>query len=150
MEALEHFKVSGPDQNPPVLDYLKTEGDQNYDIRLSVVIEPEGKESTVVSNSNFKYMYWNMAQQLAHHTVNGCNVVVGDIMASGTISGQEPSSFGSMLELSWAGKNSVKMNDGSERKFLRDGDTVIMKGHCEKDGIRVGFGEVRSKLLPTK
>ncbi|MBO6536974.1 MAG: fumarylacetoacetase [Balneolaceae bacterium] len=150
MEALEPFKVAGPEQDPPVLDYLKTDGELNYDLNLSVEIEPEGSEPTVVSNSNFKYMYWNMAQQLAHHTVNGCNVNIGDMMASGTISGKSPDSYGSMLELSWAGKNPVKLNDGSERKFLNDGDTVTMKGHCEKDGKRVGFGEVRSKLLPAK
>ncbi len=150
MEALEPFKVAGPEQDPPVLDYLKTDGELNYDLNLTVEIEPEGSEPTVVSNSNFKYMYWNMAQQLAHHTVNGCNVNIGDMMASGTISGKSPDSYGSMLELSWAGKNPVKLNDGSERKFLNDGDTVTMKGHCEKDGKRVGFGEVRSKLLPAK
>lgn len=150
LEALEPFKVAGPVQDPPVLDYLKSQGALNFDLNLTVEIEPEGCEPTLVSNSNFKYMYWNMAQQLAHHTVNGCNVNVGDMMASGTISGKSPDSYGSMLELSWAGKNPVKLNDGSERKFLNDGDTVIMKGHCEKDGIRVGFGEVRSKLLPAK
>ena len=149
MEALEPFQVDGPTQNPPVLDYLSSDA-KNYDINLTVEIEPEGSESTVVSTSNFKYMYWNMAQQLAHHTVNGCNVNVGDMMASGTISGKSPDSFGSMLELSWAGKNPVPLNDGSERTFLQDGDTVTMKGHCEKEGIRVGFGEVRSKLLPAK
>ena len=149
MEALEPFQVDGPTQNPPVLDYLSSDA-KNYDINLTVEIEPEGSEPTVVSTSNFKYMYWNMAQQLAHHTINGCNVNVGDMMASGTISGKSPDSFGSMLELSWAGKNPVPLNDGSERTFLKDGDTVIMKGHCEKEGIRVGFGEVRSKLLPAK
>lgn len=150
MEALEPFKVAGPKQDPPVLDYLNTRGKQNYDLNLTVEIEPDGKEATVVSTSNFKYMYWSMSQQLAHHTVNGCNVNVGDMMASGTISGKSPDSYGSMLELSWAGKNPVELNDGSTRKFLQDGDTVIMKGYCEKDGIRVGFGEVRSKLLPAK
>ena len=149
-EALEYFKVAGPKQDPPVLEYLGFDGDLNYDINLTVEIEPDGEEPTTVSESNFKYMYWNMAQQLAHHTVNGCNVTIGDMMASGTISGKDANSYGSMLELSWAGKNPVQLNDGSERKFLQDGDTVIMKGHCEKDGIRVGFGEVRSKLLPAK
>ncbi len=149
MEALEPFQVDGPTQDPPVLDYLSSDA-KNYDINLTVEIEPEGSEPTVVSTSNFKYMYWNMAQQLAHHTVNGCNVNVGDMMASGTISGKSPDSFGSMLELSWAGKNPVPLNDGSKRTFLQDGDTVTMKGHCAKEGVRVGFGEVRSKLLPAK
>ncbi len=151
LEALEPFRVEGPNQNPKVLPYLEYSGLKNYDINLEVQIEPKTTNSTTtVSKSNFKYMYWNMAQQLAHHTVNGCNINVGDMMASGTISGKEPDSYGSMLELSWAGKNPVKLNDGSERKFLDDGDTVIMKGYCEKNGIRVGFGEVRSKLLPAK
>lgn len=95
-------------------------------------------------------MYWNMCQQLAHHTINGCNVKVGDMMASGTISGPEPHEYGSMLEISWAGKNSIEMPDGSQRKFIKDGDTVVMRGFGLSDGVRIGFGEVRSKILPTK
>ncbi len=148
MEALAPFKLQGPTQEPEVLSYLKCEGLKNYDIKLEVAIQPENCEETVVSNSNFKYMYWNMSQQLAHHTVNGCNVKVGDLMASGTISGKDDTSYGSMLELSWAGKHAVKLKEGGERKFIQDNDTVIMRGYCEKEGIRVGFGEVRSKLLP--
>jgi fumarylacetoacetase len=93
-------------------------------------------------------MYWNMSQQLAHHTINGCNVNSGDMMGSGTISGPTPDSYGSMLELTWRGQNPLKMNDGSERKFINDNDSVIMKGYCKKDGIRIGFGECKSKLLP--
>lgn len=151
MEALDPFRVDGPDQDPEVLPYLKYDGVKNYDIALEVQIQPEGeKEASTVSQSNFKYMYWNMAQQLAHHTVNGCNLNVGDMMASGTISGKDENSYGSMLELSWAGSKPVALNNGKERKFLEDGDTVIMKGHAEKDGVHVGFGEVRSKLLPAK
>ena len=95
-------------------------------------------------------MYWNQNQQLAHHTVNGCNINAGDMYASGTISGPTRESYGSMLELSWKGTNPVKLKDGSERKFIQDYDTVIMRGHCEKDGVRVGFGEVSSKVLPAK
>lgn len=148
MEALAPFKLQGPDQEPEVLSYLKCDGLKNYDINLEVLIQPENCEETVVSKSNFKYMYWNMSQQLAHHTVNGCNVKVGDLMASGTISGKDDTSYGSMLELSWAGKHTVKLKEGGERKFIQDYDTVIMRGYCEKDGIRVGFGEVSSKLLP--
>ena len=148
MEALEPFRVKGPLQIPEVLPYLKYNGDRNIDINLEVAIEPENVSETIVTRSNFKYMYWNMEQQLAHHTVNGCNVRVGDIMASGTISGKDKSSYGSMLEISWAGSKSISMADGSERKFVEDNDTVIMRGHCEKDGVRVGFGEVRGKLLP--
>jgi fumarylacetoacetase len=93
-------------------------------------------------------MYWTMVQQLAHHTVNGCNIRRGDMMGSGTISGPTPDSYGSMLELAWKGTKPVPMNDGTERKFINDNDTVIMRGHCEKNGVRIGFGEVRTKLLP--
>lgn len=151
LEALDAFREDGPEQDPKVLPYLEYSGLKNYDINLEVQIESEdGTEPTIVSNSNFKYMYWNMAQQLAHHTVNGCNVKVGDLMASGTISGKDENSYGSMLELSWAGSKTITLNNGEERKFLKDGDTVILKGFAEKDGKRVGFGEVRSKLLPTK
>lgn len=95
-------------------------------------------------------MYWNMCQQLAHHTVNGCNVEVGDMYASGTISGPEKHEFGSMLELTWRGTKPLQLSDGTERKFIQDGDTVTMKGFAEKDGIRVGFGEVSGKVLPAK
>lgn len=151
MEALNPFRVQGPDQKPEVLPYLQYQGSKNYDINLEVLIQPESHdEPSSVSKSNFKYMYWNMAQQLAHHTVNGCNVNIGDLMASGTISGKDENSYGSMLELSWAGSKSVPLNHGEERKFLQDGDTVIMKGNAQKDGVRIGFGEVRSKLLPAK
>jgi fumarylacetoacetase len=89
-----------------------------------------------------------MVQQLAHHTVNGCNIHAGDMMASGTISGPTEANYGSMLELSWRGTKPLKLKDGSERKFIQDGDTVIMRGYCEKEGLRLGFGEVRSKVLP--
>ncbi len=150
LDALEPFKIPGPEQDPKVLPYLEYEGDKHYDINLEVAIQPEGGEDSTVCHSNFKHMYWNMAQQLAHHTVNGCNVRTGDMMASGTISGPERESYGSMLELSWRGTNPVKLSDGSERKFIQDHDTVVMKGHCAKDGVRVGFGEVRTKVNPAE
>ncbi|UII80892.1 fumarylacetoacetase [Flagellimonas sp. CMM7] len=150
LEALEPFRVSGPDQEPKVLPYLEFEGVKNYDIKLEVGISPKGSEEETVCHSNFKYMYWNMAQQLAHHTVNGCNINVGDLYGSGTISGKDENSYGSMLELAWMGTKPIKMKDGSERKFINDGDTVIMRGSAEKDGIRVGFGEVSAKVLPAK
>src|SRR6056297_4243368 len=139
LEALAHFKVAGPKQDPKVLPYLKYTGKSNYDIQLEVGLHPEQSEESIVSTSNLKYMYWNMQQQLAHHTVNGCNINIGDIMASGTISGKEEHSFGSMLELSWGGTKSIKLKDGTERKFIEDGDTVTMKGYAQKDDIRVGF-----------
>ena len=148
LEALEPFKVKGPKQEPKVLPYLEYAGFQNYDINLEVSIQPKNKDVTIISHSNFKYMYWNMAQQLAHHTINGCNVKVGDVMASGTISGKSTTSYGSMLELSWGGKKPLKLAHGEERIFIEDYDTVTMKGYCEKDDIRVGFGAVSAQLLP--
>jgi fumarylacetoacetase len=150
LEALDQFRVAGPKQDPPVLPYLQYEGAKNFDIQLEVGLAPEGDETTIISRSNFQYMYWNMAQQLAHHTVNGCDVHVGDMMASGTISGPTEDSFGSMLELAWAGSKPLKLKNGASRKFIEDGDTVSMKGYCEKDGIRVGFGELYTKVLPSK
>ena len=150
MEALEPFKTTSPKQDPEVLDYLKFEGDKNYDINLEVYLKPKNSEDNLISQSNYKFMYWNMYQQLAHHTVNGCNVEVGDVYASGTISGEDKSSFGSMLELTWRGTEPLKLKDGIERKFIEDGDTVTMKAWSAKDGIRVGFGEVSGTILPAK
>lgn len=150
MDALEPFRCASPLQEPEVLPYLKSEGDHNFDIALEVQISPEGGQPHTICNSNFKYMYWSMAQQLAHHTVNGCNMRIGDMCASGTISGTTSNSYGSMLELTWRGTKPIAMPDGSERKFIMDGDTVIMKGHCEKNGIRIGFGDVTAKVLPAK
>lgn len=150
IEALKPFKVEGPPQEPEVLDYLKFEGLKNYDINLSVSIMPEESYAeTVICKSNFKYMYWNMSQQIAHHTVNGCNLNVGDMMASGTISGKSEDSYGSMLELSWGGKKNIVLENGLSRTFVEDYDSIIMRGYCEKDNIRVGFGEVKTKLLPS-
>ena len=148
LEALEPFRTSSPTQEPEVLDYLKFEGDKNYNIQLEVYLKPKDAESTLISESNFKYMYWNMAQQLAHHTINGCNVEVGDLYASGTISGKDEKSYGSMLELTWRGTKPLKLSNGEERKFIEDHDTIIIKGFSEKDGMRVGFGEVSGQILP--
>ncbi|AZZ58417.1 fumarylacetoacetase [Riemerella anatipestifer] len=150
LEALEPFRTTSPKQEPEVLPYLKFEGDKNFDIALEVYLTPENGAENLICQSNFKYMYWNMAQQLAHHTVNGCNVEVGDMYASGTISGKEPSSFGSMLELTWRGQNPLTLSDSSERKFIEDGDTITMRGFAQKEHIRVGFGEVKTKVLPAK
>lgn len=150
LDALQPFKVASPTQIPEVLDYLKCDSDKSYDINLQVIIEPKGGSENVICESNFKYMYWTMAQQLAHHSVNGCNIRGGDLMGSGTISGPTPNSYGSMLELAWKGTKPLKLNDGTERKFIHDHDTVIMRGYCEKDGVRVGFGEVSTEVLPAK
>ena len=150
LEALEPFRTESPVQEPQVLDYLKFSGQKNYDINLEVSLTPDRGTELLLCQSNFKFMYWNLCQQLAHHTVNGCNVEVGDMYASGTISGTEKNSFGSMLELTWKGTEPLKLNDGQERQFLEDHDTVTMKGWAEKDGLRVGFGEVTGKILPAK
>ncbi len=149
LDALEPFRCEGENQEPEVLPYLKFSGNKNIDINLEVQICSDNFEPHTVSKSNYKYMYWNMNQQLAHHTVNGCDIHAGDMMASGTISGNDESAYGSMLELSWKGTKPLAMPDGSERKFINDGDTVVMKAHCEKDGVRIGFDEVKTKVLPT-
>ena len=110
----------------------------------------ENTEGGIICQSNFKNMYWTVAQQIAHHTVNGCNLNVGDVLASGTISGKEPHSFGSLLELTWGGKNPIVLPNGAKRTFVEDGDTVIITGFAEKNGIKISFGEVRNTVLPTK
>jgi fumarylacetoacetase len=150
LDALEPFRVSGPKQDPKVLPYLEYEGDKHIDINLEVAIAPESGDEKVVCHSNYRHMYWNMNQQLAHHTVNGCNIKAGDMMASGTISGGEEGMYGSMLEITWKGTKPVQMPNGSERKFIQDNDTVIMRGYSQRDGVRVGFGEVKAKVLPAK
>jgi fumarylacetoacetase len=150
LDALEPFRVAGPVQDPKVLPYLEYSGNKHIDINLQVAIQPENSTEKVVTNSNYKHMYWNMNQQLAHHTSNGCNINVGDMMASGTISGPEEGQYGSMLEVSWKGTKPVSMPDGTERRFINDHDTVIMRGYSEKDNVRVGFGEVSVKVLPAK
>ena len=149
MEALEPFRVPGPVQEPKVLPYLDFQGPRNFDINLEVSLAPADLEENVVCRSNLKYMYWNMAQQLTHHTSNGCNIRIGDLMASGTISGPEPGSYGSMLELTWGGTKPITLSNGSQRRFVEDYDTVTIRGWSEKEGKRVGFGEVQTKILPT-
>jgi fumarylacetoacetase len=148
LDALEPFRVEGPKPIKPQLPYLHFTGKKSFDIHLEVAIQPKNAKETIVTKTNFKHMYWNMSQQLAHHTINGCPINAGDLMGSGTISGPTPDSYGSMLELTWAGEKPIKMKDGSERTFINDNDTVIMRGHCEKDGTRIGFGEVSTQLLP--
>ena len=150
LDALEPFRTAGPIQKPKVLPYLEYNGNKHLDIELTVAIQTENGSKKVVTNSNYKHMYWNMNQQLAHHTVNGCNVNCGDMFASGTISGPEVGSFGSMLEISWKGTKPVKMPDGSERKFVQDGDSVIFNGRAKNKNFNIGFGELISKVLPPK
>ena len=148
LDALEPFRAKSPSQHPKPLPYLQQEGDHSFDIHLEVDIITDKGITTTVSKSNFKYMYWTMSQQLAHHTVNGCTVNSGDMMGSGTISGPTPDSYGSMLELAWQGTKPVPLNDGTERKFIQDNDTVIIRGFCKNKDLRIGFGEVSTKLLP--
>ncbi|HBG20654.1 MAG TPA: fumarylacetoacetase [Desulfobulbaceae bacterium] len=143
LDALEPFRCKGPEQSPLPLPYLQTEGDLAYDIRLEVYLQ-----NSRISRSNFKYMYWNINQQLAHHTITGCNVIPGDLMASGTISAPEEGGYGSLLELSWKGTKSIRLENGDQRKFLQDGDTVTLTGWCQGRGYRVGFGEVTGEILP--
>jgi fumarylacetoacetase len=148
LDALEPFRTHGPAQDVEVLPYLKTDGPKTFDINLEVLIKPPKTEEVSVCRSNFKYLYWNMAQQLAHQTVNGCNINVGDMYASGTISGADPGSYGSLLEITWKGSKPIQFPDGSQRKFIEDHDTVIMRAFAEKDGMRVGFGESVTQILP--
>lgn len=150
LDALEPYRTLGPAQNPEVLPYLEFEGEKNIDINLEVAIETENGKETGVGFSNYKYLYWTMNQQLAHHTVNGCNIRGGDMLASGTVSGTKETSFGSMLELAWTGTKPITLDDGTTRSFINDGDTVIMRGHCMGNGVKIGFGEVRTKVLPAK
>lgn len=148
-EALEPFRTEGPVQSPEPLDYLKTKGNPTYDINLDVYLKTQKmNEPELIAKSNFKYLYWNVYQQLAHHTVNGCNMRTGDLLASGTISGPDKFSFGSLLELNWKGTEPIKLQNGEERKFLEDYDIVIIKGYCEKGELRIGFGEVTGQILP--
>uniref|UniRef100_A0A5G2QPJ7 Fumarylacetoacetase n=1 Tax=Sus scrofa TaxID=9823 RepID=A0A5G2QPJ7_PIG len=138
-----------PSQDPKPLPYLRHDQPYMFDINLSVALKGEGmSQAATICRSNFKYMYWTMLQQLTHHSVNGCNLQPGDLLGSGTISGPEPESFGSMLELSWRGTKAIELGNGQTRKFLLDGDEVIITGHCQGDGYRVGFGQCTGKVLP--
>jgi fumarylacetoacetase len=148
LDALEPFRVDGPEQTPDVLQYLKYSGAKNFDIALEVLLQPEGGDPVTISRSNFKYMYWNVNQQLAHHTVNGCNIQVGDMYASGTISGPSPGSYGSLLELTWNGSRPLLLSDQTQRSFIEDGDAIILRGNAERNGVRIGFGLCTGKILP--
>lgn len=148
LEALEPFRTKGYLQEPKVLPYLEYSGNKNIDIHLEVYLQPEGGAENKIISSNYKYMYWTMEQQLAHHTVNGCNINIGDMMASGTISGPLPHEYGSMMELTWRGTKPIQLSDGSERKFVNDNDSIIIRGFCKNEKVRIGFGECKATLLP--
>ncbi|XP_057579583.1 fumarylacetoacetase isoform X2 [Hippopotamus amphibius kiboko] len=137
------------EMNPKVLPYLHHDQPYTFDIHLYVALKGEGmNQAATICRSNFKYMYWTMLQQLTHHSVNGCNLRPGDLLASGTVSGPEPESFGCMLELSWKGTKAIELGNGQTRTFLLDGDEVILTGHCQGDGYRIGFGQCAGKVLP--
>ena len=149
LEALEPFKTNLPEQDPEPLPYLKEVQPYSYNIDLHVGIKSENMDAPhTISISNFKHLYWSVNQQLTHHTETGCNMSTGDMLGSGTISGTEKSEYGSMLELSWAGKEKVSLGNGEERVFLKDGDTVYMNGVCKGEGYTLGFGDCIGKILP--
>lgn len=150
IDALEPFRVDGPSQDPEVLPYLQFSGKQNFDIALDVYLTPKDGEASLISKSNHKYLYWNIPQQLAHHTVNGCPISAGDVYASGTISAPYPEGYGSMLELSWGGSKPIPISDGSTRTFLLDYDKITITGYCEGKDYKIGFGEVTGTVLPAK
>jgi fumarylacetoacetase len=148
LEALEPFFTEAPKQDPKPLEYLRENHRRTYDIQLEVLLQSEEmNQPQTICESNFKYLYWTIQQQLAHHTVNGCNMRTGDLLASGTISGPAGSSYGSLLELTWRGTKPIQLPSG-ERRFIQDGDTIIIRGWCQGDGYRIGFGDVRGKVLP--
>jgi len=149
MDALEPFRCESPKQEITPLPYLQhTHKNNSFDVKLTASVETENGELNLLTKTNFKYMYWSMAQQLTHHTVNGCNVRAGDMMGSGTLSGTAKNSYGSMLELTWAGKNPITLKDGTTRTFFNNGDTVILRGYCENNDVRIGFGKCTGKIMP--
>lgn len=148
MEALAPFRVTPPVQDPAPLPYLRHEADFTFDIRLEVALRSAQMEAPhTICRSNFKTLYWTIAQQIAHHTITGCNLQTGDLLASGTISGAAPDSYGSLLELTWRGTKPISLPTGETRKFLEDGDTLTMTGYCQGDGYRVGFGAVTGTII---
>jgi fumarylacetoacetase len=154
LAALEPFRVAGPAQFPAPLPYLQSQGDWAFDIQLEARLQSAqmikaGHPPLTLTHTNFKHLYWNMAQQLAHHTSNGCNLRPGDLLASGTISGPEPGSYGSLLELTWSGERPINLPTGETRRFLEDGDVLTITGLCQREGYRVGFGEVTATIYAT-
>ncbi|KAK3152410.1 hypothetical protein QOZ80_2BG0158520 [Eleusine coracana subsp. coracana] len=148
LDALKPFTCEAPKQEPEPLPYLAERNHINYDISLEVLIKPKGQnDASVVAKTNFKNLYWTVTQQLAHHTVNGCNMSPGDIFATGTLSGPEPESLGCLLELTWNGQKEIQVGN-STRKFLEDGDEVILTGCCKGEGYSIGFGACTGKVLP--
>jgi fumarylacetoacetase len=148
-EALEPFRLHGPKQDPEPLSYLKQTQPNNYDMQLGVALRAGAmNEAAEISSTNFKYMYWSSVQQLVHHASSGCAMNVGDLLGSGTISGPEKNQRGNLLEISWNGTEPLELPGGVKRTFLEDGDSLVMRGWCQGDGYRVGFGEVEGTITP--
>ena len=147
LEALDPFRKPLAAQDPVPMSYLKRANDFTFDIQLEARLQTKMGEPQTITRSNFQNLYWSIAQQLAHHTVNGCNLQPADLLASGTISGSTEESRGCMLELTWRGQNPLKLADGEARKWLEDGDTLSITGWCQGDGYRVGFGEVSGRII---
>jgi fumarylacetoacetase len=149
LDALEPFRCAQPEQSPEPLPYLRHPGRHGFDIRLEVDLHGTGEsEASTIARTNFKYMYWTMAQQLAHHTSSGCNMRVGDLMGSGTISGPTPDSCGSLLESTWNGQRPLTLPSGRQRTFIEDGDELVLRGWCQGEGYRVGFGSCSGRIMP--
>ena len=146
--ALQPFRTSTPPREVPLLPYLREPGLMAYDIALEVGLAPEGKPETVIARTNSRELYYSAAQQLCHHTTSGCPMNVGDLLGSGTISGSTKDSRGSLLELSWGGKEPITLDTGETRGFLEDGDTLTLRGHAQGDGYRIGFGTCAGRILP--
>jgi fumarylacetoacetase len=146
--ALEPFRTSTPEREFDLLPYLQEPGPMLYDIDLSILIQPQGGIEEMLARTNYNQMYYSAAQQLAHHASSGCAMNAGDLLGSGTISGAEKSERGSLLELSWGGKEPITLQDGSTRSFIEDGDTMTLTGHAQGDGYRIGFGQCSGKILP--
>jgi fumarylacetoacetase len=152
LAALEPFRTAGPQQDPQPLEYLRSPGDWAFNIHLEVVLQSQRMESErtppmTICRTNFRHMYWNVCQQLAHHTVGGCNLRPGDLLASGTVSGPTPDARGCLLERTWGGTQPLELPDGTLRRFLEDGDRVTFTAWCQGDGYRVGFGELTGRVL---
>jgi len=145
LDALQAFKVEGPETSVAQQSYLQQTGKNNYDIQLEVRLN-----GNLICSSNTRYLYWSMAQQLAHHTINGCNIRVADLCASGTISGPDPGSYGSMLELCWKGSKPLRLSNGSLRSFLEDGDELEMTAFAQADAYRIGFGSAKGTISPAQ
>ncbi|CAG8516149.1 12287_t:CDS:2 [Funneliformis caledonium] len=149
LDALEPFLTNGPTQDPTPLSYLEHNFPSAYDIQLEVKMKPNESDSfKTLTRSNLKYMYWSLKQQLVHHTVNGCNMRPGDLCGTGTISGRTEDSRGSLLEITWNGQNEIEFENGIKRKFIEDGDEIILTGYCKGEGYLIGFGECTGKILP--